>query len=122
LPTISLTLALPDGRSVDLGTSPLTDQQGVMGLTGRVNNHWWRLFGAIFIGGALRGGTQAMTMAMSDAAGAGQMASGYGSVINQALSPRLGRALDTRPTIEVDAGQICHVLLTQPLSLPAMWQ
>jgi len=122
LPTISLTLALPDGRSVDLGKSPITDQQGVMGLTGRVNNHWWRLFGAIFIGGALRGGTQAMTMAMSDAAGAGQIASGYGSVINQALSPRLGRALDTRPTIEVDAGQICHVLLTQPLSLPAMWQ
>ena len=50
-PTISLTLALPDGRSVDLGKSPITDQQGVMGLTGRVNNHWWRLFGAIFIGG-----------------------------------------------------------------------
>jgi type IV secretion system protein VirB10 len=122
LPTISLTLALPDGRSVDLGKSPITDQQGVMGLTGRVNNHWWRLFGAIFIGGALRGGTQAMTMAMSDAAGAGQIASGYGSVINQALSPRLGRALDTRPTIEVDAGQICNVLLTQPLHLPAMWQ
>jgi type IV secretory pathway VirB10-like protein len=122
LPTISLTLALPDGRSVDLGKAPITDQQGVMGLTGRVNNHWWRLFGAIFIGGALRGGTQAMTMAMADAAGAGQIATGYGSVINQALSPRLGRALDTRPTIEVDAGQICHVLLTQPLSLPAMWQ
>jgi type IV secretory pathway VirB10-like protein len=122
LPTISLTLALPDGRSVDLGKSPITDQQGVMGLTGRVNNHWWRLFGAIFIGGALRGGTQAMTMAMADASGAGQIATGYGSVINQALSPRLGRALDTRPTIEVDAGQICHVLLTQPLSLPAMWQ
>jgi type IV secretory pathway VirB10-like protein len=122
LPTISLTLALPDGRSVDLGTSPITDQQGVMGLTGRVNNHWWRLFGAIFIGGALRGGTQAMTMAMADAAGAGQIASGYGSVINQSLSPRLGRALDTRPTIEVDAGQICNVLLTQPLSFPAMWQ
>ena len=122
LPTISLTLALPDGRSVDLGKSPITDQQGVMGLTGRVNNHWWRLFGAIFIGGALRGGTQAMTMAMADAAGAGQIATGYGSVINQALSPRLGRALDTRPTIEVDAGQICPVLLTQPLSLPAMWQ
>ena len=122
LPTISLTLALPDGRSVDLGKSPVTDQQGVMGLTGRVNNHWWRLFGAIFIGGALRGGTQAMQTAMADAAGAGQVAAGYSSVVNQALSPRLGRALDTRPTIEVDAGQICNVLLTQPLSLPAMWQ
>jgi hypothetical protein len=47
-----LTLALPDGRSVDLG-APVTDQQGVAGLTGRVN-HYWRLFGAVFIGGALR--------------------------------------------------------------------
>jgi hypothetical protein len=55
LPTISLTLALPDGRSVDLGQAPVTDQQDVAGLTGRFNNHYWRLFGAVFIGGALRG-------------------------------------------------------------------
>jgi type IV secretion system protein VirB10 len=34
LPTISLTLALPDGRAVDLGQAPVTDQQGVAGLTG----------------------------------------------------------------------------------------
>jgi type IV secretion system protein VirB10 len=38
LATISLTLALPDGRSVDLGQAPITDQHGVAGLTGRVNN------------------------------------------------------------------------------------
>jgi type IV secretion system protein VirB10 len=122
LPTISLTLALPDGRSVDLGKAPITDQQGVAGLTGRVNNHWGRLFGAVFIGGALRGGTQALQTELASAAGVGQVAAGYGSVVNQALSPRIGRALDTRPTIEVDAGQICNVLLTKPLSLAAMWQ
>src|SRR5712692_8894402 len=40
LPTISLTLALPDGRSVDLGQAPVTDQQGRAGLTGNVDNHW----------------------------------------------------------------------------------
>jgi type IV secretory pathway VirB10-like protein len=56
LPTLSLALALPDGRSVDLGQAPVTDQQGIAGLTGRVNQHWWRLFGAVFIGGALQGG------------------------------------------------------------------
>ena len=122
LPTTSLTLALPDGRSVDLGKAPVTDQQGVAGLTGRVNQHYWRLFGAIFIGGALRGGVQAMQTALAQEAGVGQIAAGYGSVVNQALSPRLGRALDTRPTIEVDAGQICNVLLTKELRLPAMWQ
>ena len=122
LPTTSLTLAFPDGRSVDLGKAPVTDQQGVAGLTGRVNQHYWRLFGAIFIGGALRGGVQAMQTALAQEAGVGQIAAGYGSVVNQALSPRLGRALDTRPTIEVDAGQICNVLLTKELRLPAMWQ
>ena len=122
LPTTSLTLALPDGRSVDLGKAPVTDQQGVAGLTGRVNQHYWRLFGAIFIGGALRGGVQAMQTGLAQAAGVGQIAAGYGSVVNQALSPRLGRALDTRPTIEIDAGQICNVLLTKELRLPAMWQ
>ena len=90
--------------------------------TGRVNQHYWRLFGAIFIGGALRGGVQAMQTALAQEAGVGQIAAGYGSVVNQALSPRLGRALDTRPTIEVDAGQICNVLLTKELKLPAMWQ
>jgi Bacterial conjugation TrbI-like protein len=122
LDTISLTLALPDGRSVDLGKAPITDQQGVAGLTGDVNNHWGRLFGAVFIGGALRGGTQAIQVALAQEGGAGQVAAGIAATTNQALSPRVGRALDTRPTITIAAGQLCHVLLIRPLSLPAMWQ
>ena len=122
MPTVSLTLALPDGRTADLGHSPVTDQQGVAGLTGSVDNHTWRLLGAVFIGGVLRGGTQALQIAASQAAGAGQVASGIGSVGNQALSPRIGRAIDTRPTILVEAGQLCNVLLIKPLQLQAMWE
>src|SRR5882672_2990887 len=122
LPTISLTLALPDGRSVDLGQAPVTDQQGVAGLTGRVNNHYLRLFGAVFIGGALRGGMQALQSSIAQAGGVGQVAAGIGSLGNQVVTQRAGRALDTRPTIAVDAGQLCHVLLVKPLQLPAMWQ
>jgi len=122
LPTISLTLSLPDGRSVDLGQAPITDQHGTIGLTGQVNNHWWRLFGAVFIGGALRGGMQAIQTGIAEAGGAGQVASGISSLGSQAVTQRAGRALDTRPTIEVDAGQLCHVLLTKPLRLPALWQ
>lgn len=122
LNTISLTLSLPDGRSVDLGKAPITDQQGVAGLTGDVNNHWFRLLGAVLIGGALRGGTQALQIALSDAAGAGQVASGFTGVINQAANPRIGRALDTRPTITVAAGQLANVLLIKEVRLPAMWQ
>ena len=122
LPTISLTLALPDGRSVDLGQAPVTDQQGAAGLTGRVDNHWIRLFGAVFIGVALRGGQQALQVGLAQAGGAGQVASGISSYASQVGQQRAGRALDTRPTITVDSGQLCNVLLTKPLSLPAMWQ
>jgi type IV secretory pathway VirB10-like protein len=121
LPTFGLTLRFPDGRSVDLGHAPVMDQKGSMGLTGKVDSHFWRLAGAVLIGGALRGGVQAMQTAMAQAAGAGPFVSGYGSVLNQALSPRLGRALDTRPTITIDAG-LANLLLLKPLSLPAMWQ
>ena len=38
------------------------------------------------------------------------------------VTQRVGRALETRPTITVDSGQRCQVLLTKPLSLPALWQ
>jgi type IV secretion system protein VirB10 len=122
LSTISLTLALPDGRSVDLGQAPVTDQQGVAGLTGRVNQHWGRLFGAVFIGGALRGGAQMVQLEAARAGPAGQVGGGIAASGSQATQQRLGRALETRPTIEVDSGQLCQVLLTKPLRLPAMWQ
>lgn len=122
LPTVSLTLTLPDGRSVDLGQAPVTDQLGVAGLTGDVDNHWMRLIGAVFVGGALRGGQQAIQTAVAGAGGVGQVAAGISSVGNQVTSQRIGRALDTRPTITVHAGQLGNVLLIKPLSLPAMWE
>ena len=122
LPTVSLTLALPDGRSVDLGQAPVTDQQGVAGLTGKVDQHFWRLFGAVVVGGALRGGAQVVQLEAAQAGGIGQVAGGIAATGQQATQQRLGRALDTRPTITVDSGQLCHVLLVKPLTLPAMWQ
>ena len=109
--TISLKLTLPDGRTVDLGKAPVTDQQGVAGFTGRVDQHYWRLFGAVFIGGALKGGMNAMQTAMSQAGGAGQVTSGPDHLGNQATNQVVAPMLNTRPTIEVDAGQLCQVLV-----------
>jgi type IV secretion system protein TrbI len=120
--TVSLTLSFPDGRHVDLGRAPVTDQQGVAGLTGDVDQHYWRLFGAVFIGGALKGGATAMQTAMTSASGAGQITSGIATLGNQATSNVVGPMLNTRPTIIVHAQQLCNVLLVHELSLPAMWQ
>lgn len=122
VPTSGLTLSLPDGTSVDLGQAPVTDQLGVAGLSGDVNSHYGRLAAAVLIGGTLRAGTQALQTGLAQAAGAGPVAAGYGSVLNQAVSPRIGRALDTRPTITVFSGQLCQVLLIKPLVLKAQWE
>jgi hypothetical protein len=48
------------------------------------------------------------------------MASGIASSTSQFGQQKLGRAIDTRPTIEVDAGMLCEVLLTKPLYLPVV--
>jgi len=119
IPTVSLTLALPDGRSVDLGQAPVTDQLGMTGLTGKVDHHWWRLFGAVFVGGALRGGAQAVQTEASGAGAPGQVVSGIAGNANQIAQQRAGRTMDTRPTIIVKSGQLCHVILIKPLSLQA---
>ena len=52
----------------------------------------------------------------------GQVAGGIAQSGSQASQQRLGRALDTRPTIRVESGQICQALLIKPLTLPPMWQ
>jgi len=65
---------------------------------------------------------QAIQTGIAQAGGVGQVASGISSLGSQAATQRAGRALDTRPTIAVDAGQLCHVLLTKPLHLLALWQ
>ena len=120
--TVSLTLTLPDGRSVDLGRAPVTDQQGVAGLTGDVNNHYWKLFGAVLIGGALKGGINALQIAATEAAGAGQVTSGITTLGNQATTKVTQPYINIRPTITIEAGQLAQVILLKPLHLPAMWQ
>jgi type IV secretion system protein TrbI len=120
LPTVSLTLALPDGRSVELGNAPITDEQGAAGLTGKVNNHWWRLLGAVFVGGALRGGQQLIQTEIASQGGAAPIVGGIAGQANTLAQQRVGRAMDTRPTIEVAAGLLCTVLLIKPLQLPAL--
>jgi type IV secretory pathway VirB10-like protein len=118
LPTMSLTLAFPDGRSIEIGDAPVLNREGVTGLVSSVNHHWLRNFGAVLIMGVLRGGQQLIQQEIATAGGAGQVAAGVASVTNQVGTQSLTRAIDTRPTIIVEAGEGCNVLLRKPLRLP----
>ena len=120
--TVSLKLALPDGRTVDLGRAPVTDQQGIAGVTQRVSQHYGRLLAAVLIQGALRGGATAVTTAAAGASGASAIVSGVATQGSQTGTTVTGPLLSTRPTIEVDSGYLCQTILLEPLRLPAMWQ
>lgn len=121
LNTVSLKLAFPDGRSVDLGKAPITDQQGVAGLTGDVDSHYFRLLAAVLIQGVLKGGAQAVSTAAAGAAGAGQVVVGVTGTGAQTGQQITGPLLSTKPTITVEAGQLANVILLNELKLPAMW-
>ena len=120
--TVSLKLRLPSGKDVDLKSAPVTDEQGAMGLTGDVNRHLMRIYGAVFITGVLKGGTAAMQAAMADIGGVNQVAVNIANAGNQATTRLAGPMIDTRPTIKVASGQLCHVILKEALKLPAVWQ
>jgi type IV secretory pathway VirB10-like protein len=88
----------------------------------RVNHHWWRNVGAILIMRVLRGGQQAVYTTLTPGETTGAVASGIASTTSQYGQQKIGKAIDTRPTIEVEAGTLCQVLLTKPLRLPAIAQ
>jgi len=121
LPTVALTLVLPSGTTYELGESPVWDQDGTAGLVSDVDNHWGRFFGAVLIQGVLRGGAQAVSMAAAGAGAEAQVVVGTTQAVGNHGATRMGRWIDTRPTIKVHAGELAHVLLTRPLELPAAY-
>jgi type IV secretory pathway VirB10-like protein len=119
IPTFAVSVSLPTGQSVELAEAPVMDATGTNGLTGIVDNHIWRLiWTSVFIGG-LRGGQQLLTQEMVNN-GAGAVALGITSQGSQVAQQRLGRAQDTRPTIYVEAGEACNILVPKTLRLAAL--
>jgi type IV secretory pathway VirB10-like protein len=117
LPTFAMSVALPNGRSVELGDAPVMDQKGQAGLASSVDQHYWRLASAIVLMGVLRGGQQAIQYQIAANDPAAAIASGMASSASQVGQMRIGPALNTRPTIYVDAGEPGVVILTKPLKL-----
>jgi type IV secretion system protein VirB10 len=120
LPTTSLRLAILNRDAVEIGDAPVVDQKGQAGLVSRVDQHYWRLFSAVVIMGVLRGGQQAIQYQLGANDPAAAIASGMAGSANQVGQLRIGPALNTKPTIEVDAGEPCNLLLVKDLKLPAV--
>jgi type IV secretory pathway VirB10-like protein len=120
LPTTSLRLAILNRDAVEIGDAPVVDHKGQAGLVSRVDHHYWRLFSAVVIMGVLRGGQQAIQYQLGANDPAAAIASGMAGSANQVGQMRIGPALNTKPTIEVDAGEPCNLLLVKDVKLPAV--
>ena len=91
---------------------------GTNGLSDQVDNHIWRLVWTSILGGGLEGGRQ-MLMVGAGQEGAWPLAAGLANRGNSVAQQQITRAQDTRPTLTVRAGDLCQLLTTKALKLPA---
>ena len=111
LPEQSAILTLPNGTTKELNEEPVMDQVGQAGLVSSVDNHYARALGAVIIQGVLRGSQQTIAQTNPLAGGVAGSAAQYGQRVTQPY-------VDTRPTILVEAGEECLVILTRTIKLP----
>ena len=113
-------LILPDGSSYELGALPSADLEGASGLSGKVHNHWSRLFGSALLLSALSAGAQlSQTPSDSDLRRAPSPAevgaAALGQELNQLGSALLRRGLAANPTLRIPAGTPFHVVVTRDI-------
>jgi type IV secretory pathway VirB10-like protein len=118
LPMMGVSISIPGIKAIDLGSLPMMDQQGQMGMVGDIDHHRLRQFGGIFVGGFLRGATR---MAQSEARSLGPVAplgSGIAQGVEQGTNREITQVYDVRPTIRVYQGDRGYILMTKELKIP----
>jgi type IV secretory pathway VirB10-like protein len=119
-------LIMPDGYAVDLDQAPGLNQIGETALKDKVNNHYFRIFGASIAVGAISG---LATIGSNNSAATGlptSPASAYQQGVAGSLSQSSLRILDKflniPPTITIREGHRVRIYLTQDLQVPAYAQ
>ncbi|MFN8771117.1 MAG: TrbI/VirB10 family protein [Neisseriaceae bacterium] len=120
-------LIYPNGTSMLLHGQPGTDLQGFSGLTGDIDNHYAKIFGASFLMGLIFGGATAATGQQNTnpyqmSAGA-TIATQVGAQMSQTGLQVVSKGLNIPPTIIVSPGYKFNVLTTADLILkPYIYQ
>lgn len=109
----------PDASCIDLEGMPGTDLSGYAGLTGEVNNHYWKLLGGVLIGSILGASSQMATGANSQTPRFGQLATqGAAQNINQVGQQITRKQLGVQPTIIVHPGDPFTIFTTKDIVIP----
>jgi type IV secretion system protein VirB10 len=112
-------MIMPDGYSVDLDQFHGLDQIGESGLSGKVNHHYLRIFGASIALGLVAGAAESSTYGGYTTSGSDMYRQGVASSLSQSSSNVLDRFINILPTITIREGTRIRIYLTQDLLLPA---
>lgn len=114
-------IRFPDGTSLSLDGMPGVDMSGYAGVQDKVNNHWFKLAGAVVMSSVLSASvaaSQGSTYSVTNPSFSQQAAIAAGSSLNQAGEKIVDRALNVQPTLEIRPGQRVAVMVSKDLILP----
>lgn len=117
-------MIFPDGRSIDISELNSYDLQGESGLSGKVNNHFWNIFGKSALLSLIGAGTSIATRSGQQRGGvygrrpgvgqiaARQIATSFNRVANRLLS----RGMSRPPTIHIKKGTNFNIFIAGDIS------
>ncbi|MHB8484584.1 MAG: TraB/TrbI/VirB10 family type IV secretion system protein [Candidatus Acidiferrales bacterium] len=111
-------LIMPDGYSVNLDQFKGMNQIGDTGLRDKVNNHYFKIFGASLAVGAIGGVSEARSSGLLTQSGTQSIEAGIGQSMGQTSQRILDKFLNILPTITIREGHRVKIYLSGDLALP----
>ena len=116
-------IVFPDGRAIDLGAMPGSDEAGFSGGSDQVNNHYARVFGSAFLLSMVTAGigySQRDTQQTSygyQPSFSSQATSALGQQLGQVTAQVLAKNINIAPTLEIRPGFRLNVVVTKDVTL-----
>ena len=111
-------LIMPDGYSVSLDQFKGMNQIGDTGLRDKLNNHYFKIFGASLAVGAIGGISEAGSGGLLTQSGTQSIEGGIGQSMGQTSQRILDKFLNILPTITIREGHRVKIYLSGDLDLP----
>lgn len=111
-------LIMPDGYSVNLDQFKGMNQIGDTGLRDKVNNHYFKIFGASLAVGAIGGISEAGSGGLLTESGTQSIEGGVGQSMGQTSQRILDKFLNILPTVTIREGHRVKIYLSGDLALP----
>lgn len=115
----------PDGSHLLMDRMPGADVSGFAGMTGNVNNHYWKVFGNAMLLSLFSAASQ---LSQPQAAVSGTynsqqiMAAAMGREINMMGRMLIQRNLNIQPTIQIPQFQKFSILVTKAMVFDRVWE